>query len=161
MKKVRASGPPPVEDLIFSQKISATLLTGEHGLVDVQLGQAVSVHPGQRIRYANVELQVIHEQDLLVHRMQLDAEAHIPTHGTVEFMEHIMLPSQVERQLHMFWDQFWNRDSLEDLNEQGGWEDFDSFRGKVDPVPLYKLTRLILPDSSVQSKPPRHLLPGE
>ena len=130
----------PTLTLVPSETSSpATLLEDDFGLVTLLLSNDISLRLDRLITYAGFKahIQNRHEQKLTI--MFLDECESIPAEGLVVQSDLTSDPSNIADKLNNYWNQFWCRDSNDDISNTSVWSNFNRHLEQCTPQPPIEL----------------------
>eukprot|EP00438_Fugacium_kawagutii_P019979 Skav228573 [mRNA] locus=scaffold1368:98412:103832:- [translate_table: standard] len=138
VRAIKGNAHPPLQVVHYDITSPASLTAQDHGMLEVLLSDQIAFRPLQPAAYSGHPCVVQYQEGHKLVAMLEDADTMVPSQGEVKQPCISQQDEVIHHQLHEFWNQFWNRDSSEELQDQTLWTTFeDMIRTFPDLPPVH------------------------
>ena len=123
--------------------VTAKLKEDDFGLVTLHLSQNVCFRHDRLITYGDLKAQIQTAQGKDIVVMFLDDYDSLPPEAIIKQMDLTSDPDKISTKLSEYWNQFWRRDSAEDMQSTQTWDNFQRY---LDQCPKQNPMQLDLCD---------------
>ena len=135
MKQVKQVVNPTLSLVPSEVSSQAKIIEDDFGLVTISLLTSMPLRLDRLITYEGYKAQIQHRQDDNLTVMFIDYYDTLPEQGLLAQSDLTSDPSHIATKLNEYWNQFWCRDSQEDLSQIDVWHDFKRHLETCTPIP--------------------------